>query len=37
MWWKNKLLRVFTVFILSSLGGAMGMYVGSYEIISNLF
>jgi len=37
MWWKNRLLRVFTVFILSSLGGALGMYVGSYEIISNLF
>lgn len=36
MWWKNKLLRVFLVFILSSLGAAAGMYFGAYEIISNL-
>ncbi len=36
-WWKNKLLRVFLVFILTSLGSLIGTYVGAYEIISNLF
>lgn len=36
-WWQNKLLRVFLVFILSSLGSVLGTYVGAYEIITNLF
>lgn len=36
-WWTNKVLRVFLVFILSSLGSVLGTYVGAYEIISNLF
>lgn len=36
-WWKNKLLRVLLVFILTSLGSLIGTYVGAYEIISNLF
>ena len=36
-WWKNKLLRVFLVFILTSLGSLIGTYVGAYEIIRNLF
>ncbi|KAA3609899.1 MAG: TraB/GumN family protein [Calditrichaeota bacterium] len=36
-WWANKVLRVFLVFILSSLGSVLGTYVGAYEIISNLF
>ncbi|MEM7033766.1 MAG: TraB/GumN family protein [Chloroflexota bacterium] len=35
-WWQNKLLRIFLVFILSSLGSVIGTYVGAYEIISNL-
>jgi len=37
MWWKNKLLRIFLVFILTGLGSAVGTYVGAYKIISNLF
>lgn len=37
MWWKNKVLRIFMVFILATLGSAIGTYVGLYEIISNLF
>lgn len=37
MWWRNKLLRVFLVFILTSLGSILGTYLGAYEIISNLF
>ncbi len=35
MWWKNRLLKVFLVFILTSLGSALGTYVGAYKIISN--
>lgn len=36
-WWRNKLLRILLVFILTSLGSLIGTYVGAYEIISNLF
>ena len=36
-WWKNKLLKVLLVFILTGLGSLIGTYVGAYEIISNLF
>jgi pheromone shutdown-related protein TraB len=36
-WWKNKLLKVFLVFILTSLGSVIGTYVGFFEIISNVF
>ena len=36
-WWRNKVLRVFLVFILTSLGSVIGTYVGAYEIISNIF
>jgi pheromone shutdown-related protein TraB len=35
-WWKNKLLRVFLVFLLTGLGSALGTYIGGYEIIKNL-
>lgn len=37
MWWKNKLLRVLLVFILTSLGSVLGTYLGAAQIISNLF
>ncbi len=37
MWWKNKLLKILLVFILTGLGSLIGTYVGAYEIISNLF
>jgi pheromone shutdown-related protein TraB len=37
MWWKNKLLKILLVFILSGLGSALGTYVGAYKIISDLF
>lgn len=36
-WWKNKLLRVFLVFILTGLGSSIGTWVGGYRIVSNLF
>jgi pheromone shutdown-related protein TraB len=37
MWWKNRLLKILLVFILSGLGSAFGTYVGAYKIIGNLF
>ena len=37
MWWKNRLLKILLVFILSGLGSALGTYVGAYKIIGNLF
>lgn len=37
MWWKNKLLRLLLVFLLTGIGSVIGTYVGAYEIISNLF
>jgi len=36
-WWRNRLLRVFLVFVLTTLGSIIGTYVGGVEIISNLF
>lgn len=35
-WFKNRLLRVFLVFLLTSLGSMAGTWVGGFEIISNL-
>lgn len=36
-WWKNRLLRVLLVFLLTGLGSMIGTYVGGYEILNNLF
>ena len=36
-WWKNKLLRIFLVFIFTGLGSMVGTWVGGYKIFSNLF
>lgn len=36
-WWKNRLLRILLVFLLASLGSALGTYVGMFEIVKNLF
>jgi pheromone shutdown protein TraB len=36
-WWHNRLLRIFLVFVLTTLGSIIGTYVGGVEIISNLF
>lgn len=35
-WWRNRLLRVFLVFILTGFGSAIGTWVGGYEIFKNL-
>lgn len=36
-WWQNRLLRIFLVFLLTTLGSLVGTYVGGFEIVSNLF
>ena len=36
-WWGSKLLRVFLVFMLTTLGSMIGTWVGGLEIASNLF
>jgi pheromone shutdown protein TraB len=36
-WWRNRVLRVLLVFVLTTIGGIAGTYVGGYEIVSNLF
>jgi len=36
-WWKNKLLRIFLVFIMTGLGSSIGTWVGGYKIFTNLF
>ncbi|MEE8581969.1 MAG: TraB/GumN family protein [Myxococcota bacterium] len=36
-WWRNRLLRIFLVFVLTTLGSMIGTWVGGVEIVSNLF
>lgn len=36
-WWRNKLLRIFLVFILTGIGSMIGTWVGGYRIFTNLF
>jgi pheromone shutdown-related protein TraB len=36
-WWRNRLLRIFLVFVLTTLGSILGTWVGGAEIVSNLF
>jgi pheromone shutdown-related protein TraB len=36
-WWRSRLLRVLLVFVLSSIGGLIGVWIGSAKILSNLF
>ena len=35
-WWKNRLLRILLVFLLSTLFGATGTLIGSARIVRNL-
>lgn len=35
-WWRNRLLRVFLVFLLSSLGSVLGTFLGGYRIFNTL-
>jgi pheromone shutdown protein TraB len=36
-WWSNRLLRICLVFLLTTIGGMIGTYVGGAEIVSQLF
>ena len=36
-WWRNRLLRIFLVFLLTTFGSILGTWVGGAEIVSNLF
>ncbi len=36
-WWRNRLLRIFLVFMLTSLGSMLGTFLGGYRIFSSLF
>jgi len=36
-WWRNKLLRIFLVFLLTGFGSMIGTWVGGYKIFTNLF
>jgi len=36
-WWRNRLLRIMLVFVLTTIGSIVGTYVGGVEIVSNLF
>ena len=36
-WWRNRLLRIFLVFVLTTLGSVVGTWVGGIEIARNLF
>jgi pheromone shutdown-related protein TraB len=37
MWWRSRLLRIFLVLVLTSLGSLIGTWVGGVGIVSNLF
>ena len=37
LWWRNRLLRIMLVFVLTTIGSLIGTYVGAAEILSNLF
>ena len=34
-WWRNRLLRIFLVFLLTTFGALAGNYVGLAEMFSN--
>lgn len=36
-WWGNRLLRIFLVFLLTSLGGTLGVFIGGAEILRTLW
>jgi pheromone shutdown-related protein TraB len=36
-WWRNQLLRIFLVFLLTTLGSMLGTWLGGYRIVNTLF
>lgn len=35
-WWRNKLLRIFLVFVLTTFGSSLGTWIGGYRIFNTL-
>ncbi len=35
-WWRNRLLKIFVVFVATTLGSLIGTWVGGIEIVGNL-
>lgn len=35
-WWRNKLLRIFLVFLLTTFGSSLGTWIGGYRIFNTL-
>jgi len=35
-WWRNKLLRIFLVFLLTTFGSSLGTWLGGYRIFNTL-
>lgn len=35
-WWQSRLIRIFLVFALTTLGSVIGTYAGGFEVLSNL-
>lgn len=36
-WWKNSVARVFLIFMTSSIGAAIGIYLGGFRLLSSVF
>ncbi len=36
-WWKNKLLKIFLAFLLTTVGSVVGTWVGGGKILTSLF
>jgi pheromone shutdown-related protein TraB len=36
-WWRNRLLKILLVFILTTLGSIVGTWVGGIEVVGNVF
>ncbi|MGB0618544.1 MAG: TraB/GumN family protein [Myxococcota bacterium] len=35
-WWQSRLMRIFLVFIFTTMGSLIGTYAGGFEVLSNL-
>lgn len=35
-WWQSRLMRIFLVFVLTTVGSLIGTYTGGFEVLSNL-
>lgn len=35
-WWQNRLLRIFLVFVFTTLGSALGTWIGGYKLFNTL-